>query len=323
MAADPAAERAAERAATQKAGQAAGPSADVLVVGALHWDTIVGAPRLPALDETLPGGGVSYALGGKGANQAVAAAQHGAQVAMAGCVGADPAGTAMLAALDAAGVQRGQVRVVPGASGMSVAIVGETGGYGAVIVSAANLWIEADRIAFPPGCRILLLQNEIPEPANLALARRARAAGLRVVLNAAPARAIGVLIGAVDLLVVNRVEAASLTGMDDPKAALARLADGCATLITLGAVGLIWQDGAASGALPALPVTPISTHGAGDAFLGALAARLARDDPFAEACAYANAAASLHVATPPDRRAALTPADVKSQMGARPPASPG
>ncbi|MEM8742957.1 MAG: PfkB family carbohydrate kinase, partial [Pseudomonadota bacterium] len=99
MAADPAAERAAERAATQKAGQAAGPSADILVVGALHWDTIVGAPRLPALDETLPGGGVSYALGGKGANQAVAAAQHGAQVAMAGCVGADPAGTAMLAAL--------------------------------------------------------------------------------------------------------------------------------------------------------------------------------------------------------------------------------
>ncbi|MEL6236848.1 MAG: PfkB family carbohydrate kinase [Pseudomonadota bacterium] len=293
---------------------AADPGADILVVGALHWDTIVTAPRLPVLDETLPGGGVSYALGGKGANQAVAAAQHGARVAMAGCVGADPAGTAMLAALDAAGVERGQVRVMPGASGMSVAIVGETGGYGAVIVSAANLCIDVAQVALPPGCRILILQNEIPEPVNAALARRARAAGVYVLLNAAPARAMGALAGLVDLLIVNRVEAAALTGTDDPKTALARLAEGCATIVTLGAEGAIWQDGAASGLQPPLPIAPISTHGAGDAFVGALAARLARDDPFAEACAYATCAAALHVATPPDRRAAITPADTGARL---------
>ena len=94
----------------------------VLVLGALHWDVIVRAPALPRLDETLIGRDVRYAFGGKGGNQAVAAAQMGARVAMAGRVGTDAAGQAMRAVLDQAGVDHQQVSTDPGASGMSVAI---------------------------------------------------------------------------------------------------------------------------------------------------------------------------------------------------------
>ncbi|MDH3264281.1 MAG: PfkB family carbohydrate kinase, partial [Paracoccaceae bacterium] len=111
----------------------------VWVVGSLHLDVIVEAPRLPRLDETLVGQGVSYRLGGKGGNQAVAAARMGAEVAMAGAVGSDAFAETLLAELDRAGVDRAGVARLPGASGMSVAILDATGGYGAVIVSAANL----------------------------------------------------------------------------------------------------------------------------------------------------------------------------------------
>ncbi len=288
----------------------------VLVVGSLHLDVIVAAPRLPRLDETLAGQGVRYAFGGKGGNQAVAAARMGAAVAMAGAVGSDAFAATLLAALDRAGVDRTRVARRPGASGMSVAIIDARGDYGGVIVSAANLSVTGEGVP-PEGTGHVLLQNEIPEAANLAAARAAAAAGARVILNAAPARPVAPeLLALTDILVVNRGEAAVLTGLpeDAPEAAARTLADsGPGTVIvTLGAGGLIALTAAGAFDLPARAVPVVSTHGAGDAFVGALAARLDAGDDLPAALGFAQAAAALHVATLPEDRHRLDAAAVRA-----------
>ncbi|RMH46574.1 MAG: ribokinase, partial [Alphaproteobacteria bacterium] len=217
----------------------------VLVAGALHLDIIVDAPHLPRRDETVTGSAVAYRMGGKGGNQAVAAARMGAVTAMAGRVGRDGFGARILEALDAAGVDRSRVVAGDGPTGISVAIVEATGEYGAVIVSGVNGTVRADDIELPAGLRVLMLQNEIPEAVNLALARRA-APGTLLVLNAAPARPVArELLARTDVLVVNRIEAAQMTGaapaLPDPAAA-ARLLRGLgpkAVIVTLGADGLL------------------------------------------------------------------------------------
>ena len=278
---------------------------EIFVVGALHLDVVVDAPHLPALDETVVGHAVAYRFGGKGGNQAVAAARMGARVAMAGRVGRDRFGEMLLAALDEAGVERSDVLEADGASGMSVAIVDARGDYGAVIVSGVNR--EIGEVAVPAGTRVVLLQNEVPEAVNL---RAAAAAGdAMVVLNAAPAQTVASALKArIDVLVVNRGEASALSGAGDPVAAAAALrAEGPGVVIvTLGAEGLVAATAEDLMRLPAPKVGVVSTHGAGDAFTGALAARLARGDGLPEALGFAQAAAALSVATPPDARSALT-----------------
>ncbi len=288
---------------------------DILVVGALHLDVVVDAPHLPSLDETVVGHAVAYRFGGKGGNQAVAAARMGARVAMAGRVGPDRFGAMILAALDDAGVDRTRVREVAGPSGMSVAIVDAAGDYGAVIVSGVNRQIGAEPV--PAGTRVVLLQNEVPEAVNLGMIEAA--GGWRVILNAAPARDMPpALLARVDVLVVNRVEAAALAGTDDPEAAAARLqGQGPATVIvTLGADGLVAATGEGILRRPAPRVRVVSTHGAGDAFCGALAAALARDADLAAALRFAQGAAALTVATHPDDRATLTRARVAAFLSA-------
>jgi ribokinase len=288
------------------------PMAQVLVVGALHHDVIVNAPRLPVLDETLPGSAVTYALGGKGGNQALATARHGANVAFAGRAGNDAAGRSMLAQLAAGGVNVTQVQMDPSlASGMSVAIVTDDGDYGAVIVSAANLGIDGDAINLPDGCKIVIQQNELPERINLAVARKAQARGAMVMLNAAPARPVAAeMLALTGMLVVNRVEAGMLAGS---------LAGFSGTLIeTRGAQGcMVQRPGFKPLHLPAFAVEVISTHGAGDCFVGALAARLALNEQLEAALSYATAAAALHVSTPVEKRPAITEADVMRLMGTR------
>jgi ribokinase len=294
----------------------------VLVAGALHLDVIVRAPRLPRPDETLPGTDVTYAFGGKGGNQAVAAARHGAKVAMAGAVGSDAFAATLLGALDAAWVDRTQVATLPGASGMSVAILDAAGDYGAVIVSGANLAIDPAAVTLPEGTRICLLQNEVPEPVNIAAATAARAAGAYVILNAAPMRAMSPDFWAlIDCLVVNRAEAEAITGTPiatrpDAYAQAERLAPTFDLLITLGPEGVLWRGGDGLVLSRAAPkVDPVSTHGAGDAFLGAFAARLALGDRTQAALDYAQGAAALHVATEPARRDRIRPADVRRLIG--------
>jgi ribokinase len=299
-------------------------SPSVLVAGALHYDVVVTADRLPSLDETLPGTSVSFLCGGKGGNQAKAATLHGAPAAMAGVVGDDAFGEALLDDLDREGVDRSAVAVLPGAnSGMSVAIVTGEGDYGAVIVSAANLAIDATGIQVPDTAGIVLLQNEIPENGNAVLAAKARAAGARVILNAAPARPFETAIRSqVDLLIVNRVEAAMLCGRAVETAAEATAAagslaaGGCDTIVTLGGGGAVLSlaDGEPR-RFPALPVEVRSSHGAGDAFAGALAARLALGADLHAALGYAQVAAALHISSKPDERRSITPGVVLERLG--------
>ncbi|MDH3913856.1 MAG: ribokinase [Rhodospirillales bacterium] len=287
----------------------------VLVAGSLHYDVVVTADRLPGLDETLPGRSVSYLCGGKGGNQAIAAALHGVPTAMAGRVGDDAFGRTLLDNLGRAGVDRSRVAVSMGmSSGMSVAIVTSEGDYGAVIVSAANLAIDAADIQIPRGARVVLLQNEIPETANAVLAEKARDTGAKVILNAAPARPFETAFRShIDLLIVNRFEATMLCGhaiesnADAIGAAGSLAASGCDSIVTLGGGGVVlaFADGEPRH-FPALRVQVHSTHGAGDVFAGALAARSALGADLHAALDYAQVAAALHVSCTPDERASIT-----------------
>ena len=293
----------------------------ILCAGSLHHDVIVEAPGLPRPDQTLQGTGVRYVFGGKGGNQAVAAARAGAEVHMAGAVGSDHTAMTLRAALDAAGVRCGAVQSHPGPSGMSVAISLPDGSYGAIIVSGANLLFRPEAVTLPKGCAALLLQSEIAETANLALAVKARASGVRVILNAAPARAISAaLLACTDLLVANRGEAADLlgrpeTGLDAREAAACLAVQGPgAVIVTLGAEGLVLAGTKGAGHYSARRATVVSTHGAGDAFIGALAAEWARGTELAGAAAFGQVAAALHVGTDVDHRSAVTEALVRQKL---------
>ncbi len=284
---------------------------DVVVLGALHLDVLIDTPRLPRRDETLMGSAVRYVQGGKGGNQAVAAARMGAATAMVGRVGDDAFGRTLRNALDSAGVDTTLVETVAGkASGMSSALVEPDGSYAAVVVSGANRTLGAETI-LPDAFSILCLQNEVPELANLAAARTARRIGARVLLNAAPARRVpDALVELLDVLIVNRVEAADLTGEADPTRAALRLRDRlpatATVIVTLGADGLIAvSEGARPLALPAPKVTQTSSHGAGDRFVGSLAAELSQGATLVDALSTAQAAAALHVAGDDAARARL------------------
>jgi ribokinase len=287
-----------------------GPNFDVIVCGSLHLDIMVHGPHLPRPDETVVGTAWGRTCGGKGGNQAVQAARLGARTAFIGRVGDDEFGSRLLANLDAAKVDRTNVAVDDKiGSGMSVAIVDANGDYGAVIVSGANLAIDPagigasfDRLG---GARVLLLQNEVPQAVNLAAAKAARQAGATVVFNAAPARSSGDdLLALVEVLVVNRVEAEMLGGVPvfDRSSARAALNTLGATqrtvVVTLGSGGLVV---AAPGQVPveleAMSVSAVSTHGAGDCFLGALASRLADGASVVDACRFANRVAGIFVST--------------------------
>lgn len=256
----------------------------LLVVGSLHLDVVLRAPHLPSLDETVTGTAVDYVFGGKGGNQAVAAARMGADVHFAGRAGSDRFGDMIRETLDRNGVDRSQLQCDPGPSGMSAAIVNSDGEYGAVIVSAANLNIAAEDVFVPDATSLVLLQNEIPEEINLAVARKAKAAGALVWLNAAPARSLpDDLLEAVDLLVVNRVEAEFY----------ADIVPNVETLTTLGADGVSY----CGKHYPEFQVEAVSTHGAGDSFVGALAAQFDNGSEMTDAIGFAQAAAALHVAS--------------------------
>ena len=293
----------------------------VCVVGSLHFDIMVRAPYLPRTGETLIGDAWWWKQGGKGANQAVAAARHGAMVRMIGCLGEDEFGARLRQSLEGSGVDLANVRTVAQGSGMSVAIQEDSGDYAAIVVSGANRDIDEAQVAESGeairSSRVLLLQNEIAEPANAAAARLARLAGATVVLNAAPARPLGGLAGLVDVLVVNAVEAEMLGGgpVDDlesaSRAARALLALAPAVVVTAGGAGVAAASGPETVTCAAYPVPRVETHAAGDVFVGALGARLAGAEHLATALRYANAAAALHVGTPEAERDALGPADVR------------
>ncbi|MBV9490361.1 MAG: ribokinase [Verrucomicrobia bacterium] len=299
------------------------PRSQVVVLGSLHLDILVHAPDRPKKGETLPGSAWAYKAGGKGGNQAVAAVQFGTVASMIGRVGDDDFGRRLLSHLRGAGVDARHVRIDPGAdSGMSVAIIDAEGDYGAVIVSGANLRLGEEDLReaadVVQNARVLVLQNEIPEATNLAAAEVARRHRVGVILNAAPARPLEPKLAAnVDLLVVNAVEAemicgVAVTSLGEAAEAAMRLSEQVANVVvTAGSSGLaVTERGKTPYVEAAHPVRLVDTHGAGDAFIGALAARRAGGAPLAEAVSFANAAAALFVSTPAGQKEFVTPDQV-------------
>lgn len=285
------------------------PAFDIIVCGSLHLDIVVDAPHLPRLDETAVGTAWRQVCGGKGGNQAVQAARAGAHVAMISRVGEDDFGQKLRTNLETAGVDTRCIsRDASAGSGMSVALLNADGDYGAVIVSGSNLNIAPQMLA-PDwqqlgGAAVVILQNEVPDAVNLAMAKLARAKGAKVVFNAAPARPdYQDLLDFVDVLVVNRIEAEAFSGTSVSDFETARAAAPAlvsktrSVVITLGGQGLLVAPaGGAMVEIAPIPVTVVSTHGAGDCFVGALATHLAKGAPLVEACHAANAAAAHFVA---------------------------
>jgi ribokinase len=255
----------------------------VAVVGSLNLDLVVRVPRLPGPGETVSGGDVFRNPGGKGANQAVAAARLGRAVAMVGCVGDDPAGRELLGSLQADGVDTARVGVVDGVpSGAAFITVNQDGENQIVVSPGANARLSAEDVdAAGPALRaaaVTLLQLEVP---LAAVAAAARAAGGRVVLNPAPVRVLSEgLLGQVHVLVPNRVELAQLAGAPAPgtaeeAAGLAGRLPARAVVVTLGADGALVVEDGRSSHVPAVAVRPVDTTAAGDAFCGGLADALA------------------------------------------------
>jgi ribokinase len=298
---------------------------DVIVCGSLHLDIMVKGAHLPKLDQTAVGSEWGMTCGGKGGNQAVMAARNGARTAMIGRVGKDDFGERLVSNLDRFGVARSAIGVSETAgSGMSVAILDAHGDYGAVIVSGANLELDPDESVRQwrelGGARVLVLQNEIPDAVNAAISRAAKTSGAQVVLNAAPARELNAnLLQCVDVLVVNRVEAemmsgAAVTGVQSAMAALPALGAGLRdVVITLGGEGLVLQSkGERPVFLSPHPVEVVSSHGAGDCFVGVLSARLAAGKSLSDSCAAANQTAARYVGLSEEQRASCNLVEISA-----------
>jgi ribokinase len=273
----------------------------VTVVGSLNEDVLVAVGRLPGRGETVIGRTTTLAPGGKGANQAAAAARLGAAVRMVGRVGDDPAGDRQLAALAAAGVDTGGVHRTPGVPTGTATIPVEDGTAEnlIVVVPGANAELtpaDADVDAVRDAA-VVLLQLEVPVETITAAAAAARGT---VVLTPAPPQPLpAALLDRVDVLVPNEHELVQLAGQgaaERTPAELAALARslGRAAVVTLGARGALLVPGSGEPLLqPPPPVTAVDTPGAGDCFCGALGGALAGGAPLAEAVRWAVAAAAL------------------------------
>ncbi len=280
----------------------------IAVVGSLNTDLVIRTPRMPRPGETLTGGDFFIAQGGKGANQAVAAARQGAAVTMIGCIGADDFGAAQRAAMLAEGIDDRGLRTMPGTStGVAVILLDDDRQNSIVVSPGANAavspeWI-AECAALLTSSAVLLCQMETPADGVAEAMRRARAAGCRVIFNPAPASwSAQSLVALADILVVNESEAAMLSGftvIDEGSAVQAAeaLAARCAggVLVTLGGRGLVARVAGTTSRHPAFAVTPLDTTAAGDTFVGAFAVAMAGGLPLGEAVTRAQAAAALSV----------------------------
>jgi ribokinase len=274
----------------------------VLVFGSANADLVFAVPALPGPGVTVLGEGVRSFPGGKGANQAVAAARDGAAVQFAGCVGRDAFAEVATAALRDAGVDLARLSVVGQPTGCAAICVDPTGRNQIAVAPGANLAARAAQVedaALHAGV-VLLLQMEVPPAEVAALIHRAKARGARVVLNLAPPGELPPdALRAVDLLVVNEHEADVLLGrLGAPDHGLLAAALGTALLVTMGERGAAFFHGTTAFGAPAFPVTPVDTTGAGDCFCGVLCAGLDRGLPMDQAMRRASAAAALACTRP-------------------------
>ncbi len=264
----------------------------VVVVGSVNADLVVAVDVLPRPGETVAGGRFSRWGGGKGANQAVAAARLGASVAMVGAVGDDAFGAEALRDLSHEGVDVSAVARVDAPTGVALIVVDAVGENQIAVASGANAELSAETVrAADLSGAVILLGHEVPDAAVLAGAE----AGGRVILNPAPARAIDErVLAARPILTPNASEAAQLTGESELETAARALAarTGAPVLVTLGAAGALLADGELE-RIPAPRVDAVDTTGAGDTVNGALAAELAAGRELREAARFALAAAAL------------------------------
>ena len=282
----------------------------VAVVGSLNMDLVARAPRLPRPGETLAGHAFAQVAGGKGGNQAVAAARLGAHVAMIGCVGADPNGELLRAGLVAERIDCAALETAAQApTGVALIVVDDGSQNAIVIVAGSNGEVTADTIARHEAvlahADVVVCQLETPTDAVLAALAAARRLGKTTILNPAPAT--GPLpdgwLPLVDWLVPNELEAAALTGLavttpgEASQAAVALRAAGANNvLVTLGSQGVCVLLGDAPAAhWAAQPVAAVDTTAAGDTFIGGLAAQLASGVAPSEAIRFAQRAAALSV----------------------------
>jgi ribokinase len=282
--------------------------ANVVVIGSLNMDLVTRAPRLPAGGETLIGHSFATVSGGKGANQAVAAARLGAQVAMVGCVGNDDYGVQLRDALLAEQIDCRAVSTVEDSSGVALIVVDDNSQNAIVIVAGANGAMTAaviDRFdEVLKGADVIICQLEIPDATVGHALKRARALGKIVILNPAPAsRPLPAdWFAAIDYLIPNESEASALSGLPVDSLATAEVAasqliamGAAKVIITLGAQGSLFANGKGFEHFPAPKVKAVDTTAAGDTFVGGFAAALANGKSEAEAIRYGQIAAALSV----------------------------
>ena len=262
----------------------AAPAA-VVVIGSVNTDLIVRVPRHPRPGETVLGGPSTTSPGGKGANQALAAARRGARTALVGAVGSDEDAVLALALLHEAGVDLTGVRHLDGGTGLAIITVAADGENAIVVVPGANARVQRDQVddEVLAAAGVCVLQGEVPAEVVVHAVARCTELGTRVLLNLAPPLALppGVL-RAADPLVVNEHEArAALAQLTDAEVAEAELPGALhaagvrSVVVTLGARGAVVVDAAGTTAVPAPRVEVRDSTGAGDAFVGALAGQLA------------------------------------------------
>lgn len=264
---------------------------DVAVIGSVNLDLVAITARLPGPGETVLGTAYAEHAGGKGLNQAVAAARSGAAVAMIGAVGDDAAGQHLRSMAESEGIDVEALAMVSGSpTGRALIIVDANAENSIVVIPGANSLVHAGVV---PDARVVIAQLEVPIDEVIAAFRSARASGARTILNPAPAQPLpDELVELCDIIVPNEHELELIGGVDS-------LVDrGVGTVVTTrGAEGVTMTIRAEASSIerhqPAFPITPVDTTGAGDAFCGALAARLAAGDDLESAVRYAAAAGAL------------------------------
>ncbi|AWW34088.1 ribokinase [Mannheimia varigena] len=278
------------------------------VLGSINADHVISVPYFAKPGETLTGHSYHIAYGGKGANQAVAAARLGAKVSFIGCIGNDDIGRAMKTAFVQDGIDVGAIKTIDNQmTGIAMIQVAESGENSIVISAGANGHLDESVVAETQSAiseaDCLLMQLETPLPAIIQAAQIAKQHGTKVVLNPAPARALpDELLGLLDMITPNETEAEILTGVKVVDEATASQAaevfhqKGIETvLITLGSKGVFVSENGSGNIVAGFRVQAVDTTAAGDTFNGALVTAMLEDKPFGEAIRFAHAAAAISV----------------------------
>lgn len=310
--------------------------ARIVIVGSVNMDLVLRCGVLPRPGETVAGQSFDTHPGGKGANQAVAAARQGAAVAFVGAVGDDAFGPVARQALAVEGLELSQLATLPGqTTGVAMILVEHSGQNCIALAPGANAAVNAERVraaeSAVAGAALLVCQLETPLDGVRQAVALARRHGVPVLLNPAPAQPLpDALLAEIDVLVPNETEAALLLGLppgaplEAEAAALALRERGVGlVIITLGGDGLCVADADGVRRLPAPRVTPVDTTGAGDTFIGAYAAARVAGLPLGEALVRAQQAAALGVTRPGAMASMPTRAECEAHFAAAGPASAG